>query len=97
MTYILSWVLTILLETSVSLPLPPVAINAKMVTDHIGKSSPNLINPSEIPGRRIKIGGAIRAKTLGEANDDGEFIPESHDSAIPIFKGIVIGVNGIRL
>ena len=45
-----------------------------MVTDHIGKSYPNL----------------IRAKMLGEANDDVEFISESHDSAIPIFKGIVI-------
>ena len=68
-----------------------------MVTAHVGKSYPNLINPSEISGRCIKIGEAIRAKMLGEANDDAEFISESHDSAIPIFKGIVIETDSIRL
>ena len=68
-----------------------------MITAHVGKSYPNLINPGEIPGRRMKIGGAIRAKMLGEANDDAEFISESHDSAIPIFKGIVVGTDSIRL
>ena len=68
-----------------------------MITAHVGKSYPNLINPSEVPGRRMKIGGAIRAKMLGEANDDAEFISESHDSSIPIFKGIIVGTDSIRL
>ena len=68
-----------------------------MITAHVGKSYPNLINPSEVAGRRMKIGGAIRAKMLGEANDDAKFISESHDSAIPIFRGIIVGTDSIRL
>ena len=68
-----------------------------MIATHVGKSYPNLIDPNEIPGRRMKIGGAIRAKMLGWANDSAEFISDSYNTVIPIFKGVVVGKDSISV
>jgi len=57
---------------------------------HIGKSYPNLIDPEAPSDARLKIGGAIRARSLGEAHDD------PFDSIIPILRGIVVGTDRIR-
>ena len=64
----------------------------KEITYHVGKDYPNLVNRKEISDGRDKIGGAIRARSLGQANVDVEF---NSDSLIPIFRGIIVGVDKI--
>lgn len=69
------------------------AINTKgLLTTHVGKSYPNLVDPNATKDGRLKIGGAIRARSLGEDTDDYEWVD---DPLIPIFKGIVVGGDRI--
>ncbi|KAF8800414.1 hypothetical protein BYT27DRAFT_7148740 [Phlegmacium glaucopus] len=57
---------------------------------HVGKSYPNLVDPEAANDGRLKIGGAIRARSLGAAHDD------PYDSLIPILRGIVVGTDRMR-
>ena len=63
---------------------------------HVGKQYPNLINPNEIGGGRMKIGGAIRARMVGKnAMDDVDSGSSFHASTIPIFGGIIVGADRV--
>ena len=70
----------------------PQAVITKEIPMHISESYPNLINSNEIPDGRMKIGGAICARKLGK-NVDDDFKSDSSDSMVPIFKGIIVGVD----
>ena len=68
----------------------PAAIIARNVITLVGDSYPNVRDPKAPPkDERLKIGGAIRARALGEAHDD------PFDSVIPILRGIVVGTDRI--
>ena len=65
------------------------ALITKNVVTHVGESYPNVVDPKAPDDERLKIGGAIRARSIGEAHDD------PFDSVIPILKGIVVGTDRI--
>ena len=77
-------------QIAASVAPDPAAILARNVVTVVGESYPNVVDP-KAPSNdgRLKIGGAIRARSLGEAHDD------SFDSVIPILKGIVVGTDRI--
>ena len=66
------------------------AVVTKNVVTLVGESYPNVIDSKAPNDGRLKIGGAIRARSLGETHDD------PYDSVIPIMRGIVIGTDRIR-
>ena len=66
------------------------ALVARNVTTLVGESYPNIVDPEAPNEGRLKIGGAIRARSIGEAHDD------PFDSVIPIMRGIVVGTDRIR-
>ena len=66
------------------------AVVTKNVVTLVGESYPNVVDSNAPNDGRLKIGGAIRARSLGEAHDD------PYDSVIPIMRGIVIGTDRIR-
>lgn len=66
------------------------AILTRNTITHIGESYPNVVDPKAPNNGRLKVGGAIRARSLGEAHDD------PFDSVIPILRGIVVGTDRIR-
>ena len=68
----------------------PAALVARNVTTLVGESYPNIVDPKAPNDGRLKIGGAIRARSIGEAHDD------PFDSVIPILRGIVVGTDRIR-
>ena len=79
-------------QVAASVAPDPAAIVARNVVTLVGDSYPNVIDhKAPKDGRRLKIGGAIRARAIGEAHDD------PFDSVIPILRGIVIGTDRIRL
>ena len=67
------------------------AILTRNVVTVVGESYPNVVDPkvSTSNDGRLRIGGAIRARSLGETHDD------SYDSVIPILRGIVVGTDRI--
>ena len=67
----------------------PAALIMKNVVTHVGESYPNVIDLKATNEGRLKIGGAIRARSIGEAHDD------SFDSVIPIMRGIVVGTDRV--
>ena len=67
----------------------PAAIVRRNVVTVVGESYPNIVDPKGPNDGRLKIGGAIRARSLGEAHYDG------FNSSIPIFKGIIVGTDRI--
>ena len=74
----------------------PESVTGKETFIHVGKQYPNLINPNETVGRRMKIGGAIRARMVGKnAIDDIDSGSSSHSSTIPIFRGIKVGADRV--
>ena len=76
-------------QIAASVAPDPAAILTRNVVTVVGESYPNVIDPKAPNDGRLKIGGAIRARSLGEAHDD------SFDSIIPILKGIVVGTDRI--
>ena len=70
-------------------PDPAASVTRNVVT-HVGESYPNVVDPKAPNDERLKVGGAIRARSIGEAHDD------PFDSVIPILKGIVVGTDRIR-
>jgi hypothetical protein len=75
-------------QVAASVMQDPAAAVTRNVVTHIGESYPNVIDPKAPNDRRMKIGGAIRARSLGEAHDDpSEFV-------MPI--AITIGSDRIR-
>ena len=70
-------------------PDPAAVITRNMVT-LVGETYPNVVDPKVPNEGRLKIGGAIRARSLGEAAHDN-----SYDFAIPILRGIVLGTDRI--
>ncbi|KAF8800412.1 hypothetical protein BYT27DRAFT_7200321 [Phlegmacium glaucopus] len=62
----------------------------KNTVTHVGEAYPNLVDPEAPKDGRLRIGGAIRARSLGEAHDD------PYDSVIPILRGIVVGTDRLR-
>ena len=65
------------------------AILTRNVVTVVGESYPNVVDPKAPNDGRLRIGGAIRARSLGEAHDD------SFDSVIPILRGIAVGTDRI--
>ena len=68
----------------------PAAIVTRDVVTFVGESYPNIFDPKGPNDGRLKIGGAIRARSIGDAHHDG------FNSSIPIFKGIIVGTDRIR-
>ena len=66
------------------------AVVARNVATLVGESYPNVVDPKAPKDGRLKIGGAIRARSIGQAHDD------PYDSVIPILRGIVVGTDRIR-
>ena len=79
----------LLAQIAASVAPDPAAIVTRNVVTLVGESYPNIVNPKAPDYGRLKIGGAIRARSLGEAHDD------PFDSVIPILKGIVVGTDRI--
>ena len=63
------------------------ALATRNVVTLVDKSYPNIVDPKAPNDGRLKVGGAIRARSLGEARDNS-FI-------LPIPKGIVVGTDRI--
>ena len=76
-------------QVAASVVQDPAAILTRNVVTHIGESYPNVVDLKAPNDGRLKIGGAIRARSLGEAHDD------PYDSVIPILRGIVVGTDRI--
>ena len=76
-------------QIAASVAPDPAAIVTRNVVTLVGESYPNVVDHEAPNDGRLKIGGAIRARSLGEAHDD------PFDSVIPILKGIVVGTDRI--
>ena len=76
-------------QVAASVAPDPAATVTKNVVTHVGESYPNIVDAKAPNDERLKIGGAIRARSIGEAHDD------PFDSVIPILKGIVVGTDRI--
>ena len=76
-------------QIAASVAPDPAAILTRNVVTLVGESYPNVVDPKASNDERLKIGGAIRARSLGEAHDD------SFDSLIPVLRGIVVGTDRI--
>ena len=68
----------------------PAAKVTRDVVTFVGDSYPNLVDPEAPNDGRLKIGGAIRARSLGEVHHDG------FNSSIPILRGVIVGTDRIR-
>ena len=77
-------------QVAASVAPDPAAVVTRNVATLVGESYPNIVDPKAPNDGRLKIGGAIRARPLGEVHDD------AFDSVIPIMRGIVVGTDRIR-
>ena len=77
-------------QVAASVAPDPAAVVTRNVATLVGESYPNIVDPNAPNDGRLKVGGAIRARQLGEAHDD------VFDSVIPILRGIVVGTDRIR-
>lgn len=74
----------------------PRSVTVEETSIHVGKLYPNLINPNEIAGGRMKIGGAIRARTVGKnVVDNVDSGSSSRSLTIPIHKAVTVGADRI--
>ena len=68
----------------------PAAIVTRDVVTFVGESYPNIVDPKAPNDDRLKIGGAIRARSVGEVHHDG------FSSSIPILRGVIVGTDRIK-
>jgi hypothetical protein len=62
-------------QVAASVVQDPAPIVTRNVVTHIGESYPNVVDPKAPNGGRMKIGGAIRARSLGLAHSDPFDLP----------------------